>query len=110
MPCYRCDTVQTDPIKGASSWQRAVIADRLILVCPLCQQTHDWLADLDRCAACDSTRLVRRLGETSCQECQHVGSGAPAAAPVVVPQDRQPGPLAAQVETALRRVLRQPPT
>lgn len=109
MPCYRCDTVQTDPAKGASPWQRGVIADRQILICPLCQQTHGWRGDLDRCAKCGATSLVRRLGETTCLECRHTGPGAPAASRVVVPQEQQLRPLAAQVETALQRVLRQPP-
>lgn len=109
MPCYRCFTVQTDPAKGASPWQRGVIADSQILVCPLCQQTHDWRADLDRCTVCGSTRLVRRLGETSCSDCQQTGPGLPAGERTGVPQDQSSRPLAAQVETALQRVLRQPP-
>jgi len=49
MPCYRCGARQTDPGKGPSPWKRGVIADEQVLVCPDCQQTHDWTADLDRC-------------------------------------------------------------
>jgi hypothetical protein len=78
VPCYRCDTRQTDPAKGASPWKRGVIADAQVLVCPDCQQEHDWTADLDRCAACGSTALVRQLGETLCRSCGHAGSGVPA--------------------------------
>jgi hypothetical protein len=109
LPCYRCDTVQTDPVKGASTWQRGVIADSQVLICPPCQRTHDWRADLDRCAQCAGIRLVRRLGETVCLDCQHTGPGLPAGAPAAVPQQQRDRPLAAEVETALRRVLREPP-
>ena len=104
MPCYRCDTVQTDPVKGASPWQRGVVADTQILICPVCQQSHGWRADLDRCAECGATRLVRRLGETTCLECHHTGSGSPADAGVTL-VDHGVRPLAAAVETALERVL-----
>ncbi|MEO6713639.1 MAG: hypothetical protein ABIM89_09455 [Mycobacteriales bacterium] len=107
MPCYRCDIVQTDPPRGASPWQRGVIADRQVLICPVCQQSHDWRADLDRCAGCGSTRLARRLGETSCSDCGRVGPGLPGSADVV--RGETDRPLAAQVETALERVLRAPP-
>lgn len=110
MPCYRCDTVQTDPTKGASPWQRGVVNDVQVLVCPLCQQTHEWRSDLDRCAACGARRLVRSLGETRCLDCQHVGAGIPAGSPERMPPPQRDRPLAAQVENALQRVLRQPPT
>lgn len=109
MPCYRCDTVQTDPAKGASPWQRGVVADNQVLICPICQHDHDWRADLDRCARCGSNRLVRRLGETTCLDCQHVGAGVPAGPRIGVPAERGDRPLAAEVATALERVLRQPP-
>lgn len=69
MPCYRCGARQTDPGKGPSPWKRGVISDEQVLVCPDCQQTHDWVSDLDRCAACGSTMLLRALGETRCREC-----------------------------------------
>ncbi|MBO0788624.1 MAG: hypothetical protein J2P33_21400, partial [Actinobacteria bacterium] len=32
--------------------------------------------DLDRCARCDSTRLVRRLGEVECRDCGFVAEPA----------------------------------
>src|SRR5689334_19293782 len=72
MPCYHCGARQTDPGKGPSPWKRGVVADEQVLVCPDCQATHDWTADLDRCVACGSTMLVRALGETRCRECSHV--------------------------------------
>jgi hypothetical protein len=49
-----------------------VIADEQVLVCPDCQSTHDWMADLDRCQSCGSTMLVRALGETRCRACSFV--------------------------------------
>jgi hypothetical protein len=69
MPCYRCAARQTDPGKGPSDWKRGVVAGVQILVCPSCQRSPDWTADLDRCQACDSTMLVRALGETRCRSC-----------------------------------------
>lgn len=107
MPCYRCDIVQTDPSRGASPWQRGVIANSQVLICPVCQQSHEWRADLDRCAGCGSTRLARRLGETSCLDCGQVGAGVAGAAPAV--RGDTDRPLAAQVENAIERVLRTPP-
>jgi len=97
VPCYRCGSRQTDPGKGPSPWKRGVVADEQVLVCPTCQQTHDWIADLDRCAACGSTMLVRALGETRCREC---GWTKTAVADVETAAD---GSLAADVEAALRR-------
>jgi hypothetical protein len=109
LPCYFCDTLQTDPAKGASSWQRGVVLEAQILVCPTCQLERDWRADLDQCTACLSTRLVRRLGETSCAECRHSGPGIPAAGGrrviTAAPHQRA---LADEVERALGRVLGQP--
>jgi ribosomal protein L37AE/L43A len=79
MPCYRCATRQSDPGKGPSEWKRGVIGDVQILVCPDCQRSHDWRADLDRCPDCDSTTLVRALGETRCKSCGSAARGEPAA-------------------------------
>jgi hypothetical protein len=73
MPCYRCGARQTDPVRGASPWKRGVRAGSHVLVCPDCQRAHDWTAELDRCARCGSTMLVRALGETQCRACG--GSG-----------------------------------
>ena len=72
MPCYRCGARQVDPGKGPSPWKRGVIHDEQVLVCPDCQATHDWTADLDRCESCGSTMLLRALGETRCRACSFV--------------------------------------
>lgn len=69
MPCYQCGARQVDPGKGPSPWKRGVINDEQVLVCPDCQSSHDWMADLDHCESCGSTMLVRALGETRCREC-----------------------------------------
>jgi hypothetical protein len=79
MPCYKCGARQTDPGKGPSPWKRGVVDDEQVLVCPTCQTTHDWVADLDRCASCGSTMLVRALGETRCRECSWTREATPAA-------------------------------
>ena len=46
MPCYRCGARQVDPDRGESPWKRGVRADRQVLICPGCQSSGDWLADL----------------------------------------------------------------
>jgi hypothetical protein len=112
MPCYRCATRQVDPDRGSSPWQRAVRADRQVLICPVCQSAGDWTADLDRCTVCDSIRLVRRLGEVECRECGAVrdstdhGQLAAPALPGPGQGDDVPQGLAQEVEQALARVLR----
>jgi len=128
MPCYRCGTRQVDPDRGQSPWKRGVRADRQVLICPGCQESSDWMADLDRCAVCDGVHLVRRLGEVECKDCGHVrepaaapddgrglgqdaiGPGGGQAGQVVGPYDAAPGSsdtpgLAEDVERALARVL-----
>jgi len=109
MPCYRCGTRQLDPDRGASPWLRAVRADRQVLICPGCQDTADWPADLDRCGVCASVRLIRRLGEVECRECGAVGESAVRSVMSlgVVPAEDATAPgLAEEVEQALARVLR----
>jgi hypothetical protein len=96
VPCYRCGARQADPGKGPSPWKRGVIDDEQVLVCPDCQRTHDWVADLDRCAECGSTMLLRALGETRCRQCSWTKVAAPAGS-------RDIGGLAADVDAALRR-------
>ena len=96
MPCYRCGSRQTDPGKGPSPWKRGVIRDEQVLVCPDCQQVHDWVGDLDRCESCGSTMLLRALGETRCRECAWTKATA-------APSRSASGDLAADVEAALRR-------
>lgn len=130
MPCYRCGTRQVDPDRGESPWRRGVQADRQVLICPGCQSSFDWLAELDRCPLCASAHLVRRLGEIECRDCGYVRAPAGAADPAVgglaggsdpalpgstgagvltgglAADDADPTPgLAEEVERALARVL-----
>lgn len=102
MPCYRCGARQTDPVRGASPWQRGVRHESQVLICPDCQRLHD--LDLDTCSTCGSTVLICRLGEVECRSCGAVrmarSSEALGPAPVTAP----PG-LSAEVEAALNRVL-----
>ncbi len=85
MPCYRCGMRQTDPERGKSPWRRGVVHDQLVLICPPCQESADWTAELERCAKCRSAHLIRRLGQVECLDCGLVrrrrgGPSAPAAA------------------------------
>src|SRR5438105_327972 len=97
MPCYHCGARQTDPGKGPSPWKRGVVDDEQVLVCPDCQGSHDWLADLDRCGACGSTMLVRALGQTKCRQCSWTKD-------VAEPRSASgDGTLADDVAAALRR-------
>jgi hypothetical protein len=97
MPCYRCGARQTDPGKGPSPWKRGVIDDEQVLVCPDCQTTHEWTADLDKCGSCGSTMLVRALGETRCRACSFVKQ-----VPLDKPRSTDDA-LADEVAEALRR-------
>jgi hypothetical protein len=69
VPCYRCGVRQTDPERGKSPWRRGVVHDQLVLVCPACQESGDWTAELERCAKCRSAHLIRRLGQVECLDC-----------------------------------------
>ena len=102
-------------MRGHSPWRRGVSHNEQVLVCPGCQASGDWAADLDRCRQCGSVHLVRRLGEVECRDCGTTiapvtegglpageagpGGGAPRAA------GRAPG-LSEEVALALERVLR----
>ncbi|WP_344966887.1 hypothetical protein [Salinactinospora qingdaonensis] len=77
--------------------------ERQVLICPDCQLTQDWKADLDRCGRCRSTFLLSRLGEIECHSCGHVRSHTS-------PEPSQPvqqrdAALTNEVEQALSRVL-----
>jgi hypothetical protein len=107
MPCYRCGTRQVDPDRGESPWKRGVRDERQVLICPDCQASHDWPAELDRCGTCGSIRLARRLGETECRDCGAVGSvqvPSPRGGSVAAGAGPAPG-LAEEVELALARIL-----
>ena len=69
VPCYRCGVRQTDPERGKSPWRRGVVHDQLVLICPACQESADWTAELERCIKCRSTHLIRRLGQVECLDC-----------------------------------------
>ena len=74
MPCYRCERVQTDPLKGPSLWKRGVVDGEQILVCPQCQEdVPDWESALDRCPQCGSTRLTLVMGSLVCRNCTYAG-------------------------------------
>ncbi|MFL6239117.1 MAG: hypothetical protein ACJ735_06465 [Actinomycetes bacterium] len=107
MPCYRCGARQTDPVRGPSPWKRGVRAGDMVLICPDCQRTHDWTADMDRCPSCGSAALTRALGETSCKSCGAVvvpseGHDEPLQEPA---HESAPG-LSDEVSAALERTFR----
>ena len=121
MPCYRCGVRQTDPERGKSPWRRGVVHDQLVLICPACQESTDWTAELERCAKCRSAHLIRRLGQVECLDCGLVrepeavslvparAAGGPGAAARVSARGRPPGAvdtaLADEVGRALDRLL-----
>lgn len=106
MPCYHCGARQTDPVRGTSPWKRGVRHERQVLVCPECQRTHDWIADIDTCGDCGSIDLTCRLGEIECHWCgavrpveQHAGGRAEQEVLSSAPE------LSIEVARALERVL-----
>jgi hypothetical protein len=120
MPCYRCDLRQVDPDRGESPWKRGVMKGRQVLICPGCQGSFDWAADLDHCPVCGGVHLVRRLGEIECRDCGMVKDPGDAAdgshaGPAAGSGDRESlallggraaaGSLAEDVERALDKVL-----
>jgi len=46
-----------------------VVYDQLVLICPACQESADWTAELERCTKCRSAHLIRRLGQVECLDC-----------------------------------------
>ena len=110
MPCYRCGIRQTDPERGTSPWRRGVVHDHLVLVCPACQESTDWTAELEHCARCRSAHLIRRLGQVECLDCGQVREpeatlvpvGGPDAAGRAAAADSA---LADEVSRALDRLL-----
>jgi hypothetical protein len=69
VPCYRCGVRQVDPERGKSPWRRGVLRDHLVLVCPGCQASADWAAELEHCGRCGSAHLIKRLGQVECLDC-----------------------------------------
>jgi hypothetical protein len=134
MPCYRCDLRQVDPDRGQSPWKRGVKSGAQVLICPACQGSFDWMAELDQCSVCGGVHLVRRLGEVECRDCGMVcepadagvasagvaGGGVSTGGVIAGPAGpagpgagdggraeggHEPGSLADDVERALERVL-----
>ena len=109
MPCYRCGTRQTDPEPGKSSpWHRGVVCEHQVLVCP--DSYPAAVGDLTRCSRCDSVRLVRRLDQVECLNCQLIRdaeaeTGTDTAVPPPRPQSSGDSGLSAEVEQALARLL-----
>jgi len=106
MPCYRCGARQTDPAKGPSPWKRGVRAGEQVLVCPDCQQRHEWVADLESCPLCGSVRLSRVLGQTRCSACGHTWEEQPAERARPAPASTE---LEREVDAAIGRLLRGEP-
>jgi ribosomal protein L37AE/L43A len=103
VPCFRCGARQTDPTKGPSNWQRAVRADEQVLVCPDCQRTGEWTAEVDHCPGCGSHALRRALGTTSCRACGwSADQSAAATRSAVAGHDSS---LAEEVAAAVDRML-----
>jgi len=106
MPCYRCGVRQTDPERGKSPWRRGVLRDQLVLVCPACQESGDWTAELESCSRCGSVHLIRRLGQVDCLDCGLVREPEAALVPAGRPAAASPdAALAEEVGRALDRLL-----
>jgi len=84
-----------------------VLRDHLVLVCPACQESCDWTAELEHCAQCASAHLIRRLDQVECLDCGLVRVEPAILAPVPPARDcgRDPA-LADEVSRALDRLLR----
>jgi hypothetical protein len=111
LPCYRCGVRQTDPERGKSPWRRGVLRDELVLVCPACQESGEWTAELESCSRCASAHLIRRLGQVECLDCGLVREPEPALVPaarhrsVSTAAGHPDAALAEEVGRALDRLL-----
>jgi len=110
LPCYRCGVRQTDPERGKSPWRRGVLREELVLVCPACQESGDWTAELESCSRCASVHLIRRLGQVECLDCGLVREPEAALVPAGPqaarePRDHPDAALAEEVGRALDRLL-----
>jgi hypothetical protein len=110
MPCYRCGTRQADPEQGkASPWRRGVLRAHQVLICPGCAASGA-LTELDRCADCGGTRLIRRLDQAECLDCGRTRDVSqepegPENPEVPGPRAERPGTLADEVASALGRIF-----
>jgi hypothetical protein len=110
VPCYLCGVRQTDPERGRSPWRRGVRHDQLVLICPACQESADWTAELERCGKCRSAHLIRRLGQVECLDCGLVREPEATLVPSPGPRDLTDASLADasladEVGRALDRLL-----
>jgi hypothetical protein len=62
-----------------------VLRDQLVLVCPGCQKSGEWTAELESCARCTSLHLIRRLGQVECLDCGLVHEPEAVLAPGLTP-------------------------
>ena len=92
-----------DPEAGKSSpWRRGVVREHQVLICPACHPSA--LADLTRCARCESAHLIRRLDQVECLDCRLIRD-AESESPSPNRLESQATDLAAEVARALDRVL-----
>jgi hypothetical protein len=87
-----------------------VLRDELVLVCPACQESGEWTAELESCSRCASVHLIRRLGQVECLDCGLVREPEVALVPAVrraaaSPTASPDAALAEEVGRALDRLL-----
>jgi transcription initiation factor TFIIIB Brf1 subunit/transcription initiation factor TFIIB len=76
------------------------------LVCPACQESGNWTAELESCSRCGSVHLIRRLGQVDCLDCGLVREPEPALVSAGRPASASPDTtLAEEVGRALDRLL-----
>jgi len=85
-----------------------VLRDQLVLVCPACQESGEWTAEVESCTRCGSVHLIRRLGQVECLDCGLVREPRAVlvtAGPAAVPAAGPDAALAEEVGRALDRLL-----
>jgi hypothetical protein len=92
-----------------------VLRDELVLVCPACQESGEWAAELESCSRCASVHLIRRLGQVECLDCGLIREPEVALIPAARSRPPRPGApgriaradtaLAEEVGRALDRLL-----
>jgi hypothetical protein len=75
-----------------------VLRDELVLVCPACQESGDWTAELEACSRCASVHLIRRLGQVECLDCGLIREPEAVLIPGLVPAG---SPVASGADAAL---------
>jgi hypothetical protein len=80
-----------------------VLRDELVLVCPACQESGEWTAELESCSRCASVHLIRRLGQVECLDCGLVREPEAVLNLGLVPaaRARAAGPAAGRSDAAL---------